>query len=108
MAKKRSGTSKSQSIRDHLKANPSDMPKQIIAALAKQGIKVSNGLVSYVKYTKTTGKKKGAKRTVKRKLPSAQTVDLAALQAAAKFVATVGDADTAIAAVRQVASLQIG
>jgi hypothetical protein len=67
MAKKRSGTSKSQSIRDHLKANPSDMPKQIIAALAKQGIKVSNGLVAKVKYTKTTGKKKGAKRTATRR-----------------------------------------
>jgi hypothetical protein len=108
MAKKKSGVNKSQSIRDHLKANPSDMPKQIIAALAKQGIKVSHGLVNYVKYAKLTGKKKGAKRTVKRKLPSAQTVDLAALQAAAKFVATVGDANTAIAAVKQVASLQIG
>ncbi len=108
MAKKKSGVSKSQSIHDHLQANPSDMPKQIIAALAKQGIKVSNGLVAKVKYTKkTTGKKKGAKRTVKRKLPVA-SVDLLALQAAAKFVAQVGDADTAIAAVKQVQSLQIG
>ena len=60
MAKKKSGVSKSQSIRDHLQANPGDMPKQIIAALAKQGIKVSNGLVAKVKYTKkTTGKKEG-------------------------------------------------
>ena len=108
MAKKKSGVSKSQSIRDHLKSNPSDMPKQIIAALAKQGIKVSNGLVAKVRYTKTkTGKKKGAKRTVKRKLLGA-SVDLLALQAAAKFVAAVGDADTAVAAVKQVQSLQIG
>ena len=108
MAKKKSGVNKSQSIRDHLQANPSDMPKQIIAALAKQGINVSNGLVSHIKYTKKTGKPKGAKRTVKRKLPGAQTVDLAALQAAAKFVAQVGDAETAVAAVKQVQSLQIG
>ena len=35
-------------------------------------------------------------------------VDLLALQAAAKFAATVGDADTAIADVKQVQSLQIG
>ncbi len=109
MAKKKSGTSRSQSIRDHLTANPSDTPTQIVAALAKQGINVSPALAGNVKYTKrTTGKQKGAKRTVKRKLPGAQTVDLAALQAAAKFVAQVGDADTAVAAVKQVQSLQIG
>ena len=109
MAKKKSGTSRSQSIRDHLTANPSDTPNQIVAALAKQGINVLPALAGNVKYTKrTTGKQKEAKRTVKRKLPGAQTVDLSALQAAAKFVATVGDADTAIAAVKQVLSLQIG
>jgi hypothetical protein len=108
MAKKRSGTSKSQCIRDHLAANPSATPNEIIAALAKQGIKVSYGLTSSVKYTKKTGKKKGAKRTVKRKLPGAQAVGILTLQAAAKFVAQVGDADTAIAAVKQVQSLQIG
>ena len=83
MAKKKSGTSRSQSIRDHLTANSSDTPTQIVAALAKQGINVSPALAGNVKYTKrTTGKQKGAKRTVKRKLPGAQTVDLAALQAA--------------------------
>ena len=103
MVKQKSGVNKSQSIRDHLKANPSDMPKQIIAALAKQGIKLSNGLVANVKYTK----KKTGKRTVLRRKPGAQTVDIGALQAAAKFVATVGDADTAVAAVKQVQSLQI-
>jgi hypothetical protein len=104
MAKKRSGTSKSQSIRDHLKANPGATPNEIIAALAAQGIKVSPGLASNVKYTSRVKKT----RTVRRKKPSAQTVDLAALQAAAKFVAAAGGADTAIAAVKQVASLQIG
>ena len=109
MAKKKSGVNKSQSIRDHLKVNPSATPNEIIEALGKQGIKVSPGLVSTVKSTKKkTGKKKGAKRTVKRKLPGAQTVDISALQAAAKFVAAVGDAETAVAAVKQVQSLQIG
>ena len=112
MAKKKSGVSKSQSIRDHLQANPDATPTQIVEALAKYGIKVSPGLASNIKYTsglsakKKTGKK-GTKRTGRRKRPSAQTVDLSALQAAAKFVATVGDAETAMAAIKQVQSLQI-
>jgi len=118
MAKKKAGKSLSQSIREHLQEDPSATPNQIVAALAKQGIKVSQGLASNVKYTSGPGAKKktsqkkratgGKKRTVKRKRPSAQTVDISALQAAAKFVAAVGDADQAIAAVKQVQSLQIG
>ena len=112
MAKKKAGKSLSQSIRDHLQANPDATPTQIVEALAKYGIKVSPGLASNIKYTsglsakKKTGKK-WTKRTVMRKLPSVQTVDLSALQAAAKFVATVGDAETAMAAIKQVQSLQI-
>ena len=113
MAKKKAGKSLSQSIREHLQANPSATPNQIVAELAKQGIKVSQGLASNVKYTSGPGAKKkrttgGKKRTVKRKKPSVQTVDISALQAAAKFVAAVGDADKAVAAVKQVQSLQIG
>ena len=118
MAKKKAGKSLSQSIREHLQEDPSSTPNQIVAALAKQGVKVSQGLASNVKYTSGPGAKKktakkeratgGKKRTVKRKRPSAQTVDISALQAAAKFVAAVGDADQAIAAVKQVQSLQIG
>ena len=112
MAKKKAGKSLSQSIRDHLQANPDATPTQIVEALAKYGIKVSPGLASNIKYTsglsakKKTGKK-GTKRTVMRKRPSAQTVDISTLQAAAKFVATVGDAETAMAAIKQVQSLQI-
>jgi hypothetical protein len=117
MAKKKSGTNLSQSIRDYLQANPSDTPNQIVEALAKKGIKVSNGLASQVKYTsgpkakgkkkRATGLKKGTKRTVIRKRPSAQTVDLSALQAAAKLLTAAGDAETAMAAIKQVQLLQI-
>ncbi len=120
MAKKKARTNLSQSIRDHLQANPSATPIQIVEALAKQRIKVSPGLASNIKYTsglsakkktskkkRATGRKKGTKRTVRRKRPIAQTVDISALQAAAKFLATVGDAETAMAAIKQVQSLQI-
>ena len=54
-----------------------------------------------------TGRKKGTKQTVRRRRPSAQTVDISALQAAAKFLAVVGDTETAMAALKQVQSLQI-
>ena len=120
MAKKKARTNLSQSIRDHLQANPSATPNQIVEALAKQGIMVSPGLASNVKYTsglkakkktakkkRATGRKQGTKRTVMRRRPSAQTVDISTLQAAAKFVATVGDVETAMAAIKQVQSLQI-
>ena len=95
-----------------MQTNANATPNQIVEALASQGIKVSPGLASNIKYTsalkakKKTGKK-GTKRTVMRKRPSAQTVDISALQAAAKFVATVGNAETAMVAIKQVQSLQI-
>jgi hypothetical protein len=120
MAKKKARNSLSQRIRDHLQANPGATPNQIVEALANQGIKVSPGLASNVKYTsglsakkkraikkRAAGRKTGMKRTVMQRRPGAQTVDIATLQAAAKFLATVGDADTATAAIKQVQSLQI-
>jgi len=59
---------------------------------------------------KKRGKKKSATgKVVKRRLPSAAVtaVDLNALQIAAKFVAQVGSADTAIAAIKQLQSVKI-
>ncbi len=121
MAKKKAtgDVNKSQAIREHLDENPSGTPTEIVAALGKKGIQVSVGLVSNVKYTSghkarrknKTAKKKpatgGKKRTVKRRLPSAQTVDISTLRAAAKYLAIVGDAETATTAIKQVQSLQI-
>ncbi len=54
-------------------------------------------------------KKSVAGKIVKRRKPSAAVtaVDLNALQVAAKFVAQVGSADTAIAAIKQLQSVQI-
>ena len=60
MAKKQAGKSLSQSIRDHLQANPSATPNQIVEALAKQGVKVSPGLASNVKYTPGPGAKRSS------------------------------------------------
>ncbi len=51
MAKKKTGVSKSQAIRNYLATNPKAAPSEIIAALGKKGIEVSPGLASVVKYT---------------------------------------------------------
>ena len=53
MAKRKTAAvSKSAAIREYISANPSAGPTAIYEALTKQGIKVSKGLVSVVKYSK--------------------------------------------------------
>jgi hypothetical protein len=108
--KKRKGKSLSQHIRDFLGENPNATPNEIVDGLGKQGVKVTTGLASNVKYTSGLGgkKRRGRKKMVRRKRPGAQVADLSALQSAAKFVQQVGDIDTAITAVQQVKELQVG
>ncbi|NQV23769.1 MAG: hypothetical protein HQ518_05310 [Rhodopirellula sp.] len=61
MAKRKTtAVSKSAAIREYISANPSAGPTAIYDALTKQGIKVSKGLVSVVKYSKPkSGKRRG-------------------------------------------------
>ena len=75
-------------------------------ARRKVGVKQPVGKKATTK-KRSTGRKKGTKRTVRRKRPTAQTLDISTLQAAAKFVSDVGDAEKAMAAIKQVQSLQI-
>lgn len=78
MSKGRDGT-KSQAISEYLAANKDANPKQIVAALKENGVQVSFGLASAVKYG-TKGKKKAsakkAKRTVSTKTESKPAVSL--------------------------------
>jgi hypothetical protein len=70
-ARRRKGVNKSQVIRDYLAKHKNAMPKQIIADLAGEGVKVSHALVSNVKYgekKKAGGRKKGRKVSRKAKL----------------------------------------
>ena len=62
MAKKT--VNKSQAVRDYLSAHPDAMPKDVRAALAKEGIEVSRVLVSTVKnkLNKPSTTKKAAKK----------------------------------------------
>jgi hypothetical protein len=64
MAKKTNGPNKSQAIRDYYAANPEAKPKQVVEALAAQGVDVSAAFVSTIKSTSLTkgSRKTGAKR----------------------------------------------
>ena len=59
---KKGAVNKSQSIRDYLNTHKNTGPKEVQAALAKKGIKVTEALVSNVK---TNAKKKAAAKKVK-------------------------------------------
>ena len=64
MAKNAEGPSKSQLIRDYMTAHPDAAPKDIKAALGTQGVDVSDGLISVIKYggnKKAAGAKPGKK-----------------------------------------------
>lgn len=64
MAKKRgrSGVNQSQAIRGYLAEHPEATPKEIVAGLAQQGVKVSEGLAGNVKYTSRSGRGPGKAR----------------------------------------------
>src|SRR5690606_17266645 len=100
-----------------LKENPKLSANEVEAEVKKQhpGQKINSGSlsVSFSNARKALGIAKGKKRSVKRRKPSASgrangTVDMAALQAARKNVAEVGDVDAALKAVRQLRTLQVG
>jgi len=118
MAKKKSrrrSFNMSAAVRDVLSADPSLSAKEVEAEVKKQhpGQKInSNSLsVAFSSARKKLGITKGKKRSVKRRKPYARgrangTVDMAALQAARKYVAEVGDVDAAPEAVRQLRTVQ--
>ena len=74
----RGGPNKSDAIRDYLAKNKDAKPKEIIEALAKQGIKVSQALVGNVKFTsgkKTVKAKKKAGRPPRADLTAADLLE---------------------------------
>jgi hypothetical protein len=66
-----SGVNKSQAVRDYLAKNPGATPNQIVAGLKDQGVDVSVGLASNVKYT--MGKRRGKVR--RRRMSVAQATN---------------------------------
>ena len=91
MAKRKNGVNKSEEIRQLYKANPHLKAKEVVAMLGEKGLKVTEGLVYFIK-----GKMHGTKRR-KRK----------AQNLAAKVAATAaygGDALTTVLKVKRLAA----
>lgn len=127
MAKKKAaeGFNMAEEIRTLLTGDPKLTGKEVMEALkAKFPNAKINGPSAGVAYSNarkklgivkgTTNRPKASKSgSVRKRLPSGVTssrrapVDIATLQAAAKFVSQIGGADLAIEAVRQVVALQI-
>lgn len=57
--------SRSQAIRDYLQSNPKAGPKEVVAALGAQGISVTKGLVSNIKYGKAAKGRRGRRKLAK-------------------------------------------
>lgn len=117
MAKKgkRSGFNMSATVREILQENPKLTGKEVEAEIKKRHPKQkvnSNSLnVAFSTARKKLGITKG-KKSVRKRRPSARqaatgTLDMSALQAAKKYVADVGDVETALEAVRQLKTLQV-
>ena len=107
-------------IRKLLRGKRSMMGREVYDALVEnfpnQNINKDSCLVAFSKNRvqmglakKVVKKKSVAKKVVKKNRPSAAVtaVNLTSLQAAAKFVAQIGDSDKAIAAIKQLESVQI-
>lgn len=97
-------TNRSQAIRDYLAKNAMASANEIKEALAKEGIKVSDSLISAVKYKKPKGKR-GKKRG---RSPSAASngaaISIDSLVAAKKMVDQLGGlaaAEKLLAALRR-------
>jgi hypothetical protein len=127
MAKRRAGRggfNMAEAIREQLKANPDASLKECLAAVEAAHPEVKVNANSFGVAFSNQRRKLGLKprrrgRVVRRRKPgmaagpvravavSSGGLNMELLQAARKFVAVAGDADTAVAAVRALALLQI-
>jgi hypothetical protein len=89
--------SKSAAIRSYIAAHPNAKPKEILSALSEQGIEVSVGLVSVVKYAKPKGKKRTARKQ-SRNTTASGDISAADLIAAKKLADSLGGVSNAQAA----------
>ena len=99
--KPKSAVNRSQAIRDYLAANASAKTAEIKEALAKNGIKVSDSLISAVKYKKPKGKrgKKRGRPAGAANVASVDSISVDSLVAIAKVVKQVGGIDVAAKAI---------
>jgi hypothetical protein len=107
MAKRRRKTNLSQAIRDYLDKRPAAMPKEIQAALADQGLKVSYSLISQVKYKPPQkGKRQRARVNGRRPSRSSTPVSFELLVAAKALAERMGGVKRAKEALSMLERLQ--
>ena len=118
MAKKASNVefNMSETIRDILTENPKLGPKEVTDAILSKhpGVKINKNSFSVAFYTgrkklgiksaSGRGRKVGVRKTFSGDTPK---VDLARLQAAARFLSEVGGAEAALEAIKQVQAVQV-
>jgi len=115
MAKKKARVNKSKAIRDFMAANPDAASKDVMAALAKEGIKVTSGFVYKVKsQVKAKGKPKKAaakkkivakKKVAATKPPASDEISLSALLGAKKLAQQLGGVEAAKKAINALGQL---
>ena len=102
---------KSKEIRDYFTKNRAASAKEVVAALGKKNIKVSEALVANVKSKAGLTKKRGRKKVTTRKGPGRPAgsanghVSIDILMAAKKLISSAGSASGAIAAIRAMEKL---
>lgn len=111
----------SQAVRDHLTANPKADAKETLEVLLGQNPKLNKSSFSVAYYTtrrkmgggSTSGGKRGRKVGIHASKPTSggrvgtgHSVNMEALQHAAKFLREVGGADAALEAIKQVQAVQ--
>ncbi len=92
MAKKKNGVTKSEEIRQLLRANPETPAKQVIETLASKGIEVTDTLVYFVK-GKMSGRKsrrKKARRMVAKVVETGNTDPVATIPKVKRWAGEVG------------------
>ena len=105
--KKKAGVNKSQAIRDHLAKHPDDGLKAIVAALGKKKIKVTDSLVSHVKYASAGKKKRRRKKKTATTQPTvSDKISISTLVQAKKMADQLGGIEKAKTALAALAKLQ--
>ena len=95
---------KSQSIRDYLKANKKAKAQEVVDALAKEGIKVSVGLVTNVK-SNSKKRRRAVKKVVENVVAQGGGVGIPEIKAAFAFLKAAGS--VAVAKEALAAALEI-
>ena len=103
---KRKGVSKSQTIRDMLRQDPSASPLAVSESLRKKGVKVSPGFVSTIKSGAKKKRRRVKKRAGRAARPAGDTVSVSALVQAKRLADKLGGVDKAQDALSALSKLQ--